>query len=174
METTKNKLSPYAEGFFKRLSNYLDTKLYFFGSIQRNDFIVNGSDIDVDIFTDNEASTISKLQNFLNLKKENFKKIVLYTYLTKKVVYGHKITYDEPLHNLSVEICIFNENVKEYVLKDHKYKTNLPFYVSFFLIIIKTLYYKFGILPKKIYMKLKRFFMDNMINGEKQDFIVFQ
>ena len=66
METTKNELSPYSKTFFKKLSNYLDTKIYYFGSIQRNDYFPKSSDIDIDIFTDNEKSTILKLQNYLN------------------------------------------------------------------------------------------------------------
>jgi predicted nucleotidyltransferase len=69
METTKNKMNPFAEKFFKKLSDYLDTKIYFYGSIQRNDYFPNSSDIDADIFTDNESSIINKLQNFLGVKK---------------------------------------------------------------------------------------------------------
>ena len=69
METTKNKMSHFAEKFFHKLKNYLDTKLYYYGSIQRNDYFPNSSDIDVDIFTDNEQSTITKLQNFLHPMK---------------------------------------------------------------------------------------------------------
>jgi hypothetical protein len=33
METTKNKLTSEQMKFFKKLSNYLDTKLYYYGSI---------------------------------------------------------------------------------------------------------------------------------------------
>jgi predicted nucleotidyltransferase len=61
METTRNNLTPYSKHFFDSLSNYLDTKLYFFGSIQRRDYFPNSSDIDVDIFTDNEPGTILKI-----------------------------------------------------------------------------------------------------------------
>ena len=38
METTKNKMPPYAKQFFYNLSNYLDTQIYYYGSIQRNDY----------------------------------------------------------------------------------------------------------------------------------------
>jgi predicted nucleotidyltransferase len=68
METTKNKLTPYQTSFFNRLSTYLDTKLYFFGSIQRQDYFPESSDIDVDIFTDNESATIVQMMNFLHVE----------------------------------------------------------------------------------------------------------
>ena len=76
MENTKNKLLPYESDFFDKLSNYLETPLYFYGSIQRDDYFPGKSDIDVDIFTENMHSTISKMQNFLNVDKNNFIKFV--------------------------------------------------------------------------------------------------
>jgi len=76
METTKNKLTHQEEVFFNKLSNYLDTQLYFFGSIQRDDYLPKSSDIDVDIFTENENSTITKMMNFLNVERSKFKKII--------------------------------------------------------------------------------------------------
>ena len=76
METTKNKLSPYETIFFNKLINYLDTKLYFFGSIQRYDYFPGISDIDVDIFTDNVSRTISQIQNYLNIDKKITNKFI--------------------------------------------------------------------------------------------------
>jgi predicted nucleotidyltransferase len=91
METTKNKISPYAKQFFDKLSSYLETKLYFYGSVQRNDYFPNSSDIDVDIFTDNESSTILKLQNFLKVKRSDFKRIVYRLHRTDQLVTGTKL-----------------------------------------------------------------------------------
>ena len=54
METTKNELPYKLKRFFYKLENDLDTKLYFYGSIQRNDYVAGKSDIDVSIFTDND------------------------------------------------------------------------------------------------------------------------
>ena len=64
METTKNEMDAYSKNFFLKLGNYLDTQLYYYGSIQRHDYFPGKSDIDVDLFTDNSSSTIIKLQNF--------------------------------------------------------------------------------------------------------------
>ena len=76
METTKNKLSPYETIFFNKLSNYLDTKLYYFGSIQRQDYFPGGSDIDVDIFTDNTSRIINQIQNYLHIDKKTTSKFI--------------------------------------------------------------------------------------------------
>ena len=86
METTKNQLSPYATTFFNKLGNYLDTKLYYYGSVQRNDYFNDDSDLDVAIFTDNVSSTLSKINNFLNVKKYEFKKFVWNLNITKNMV----------------------------------------------------------------------------------------
>ena len=37
-ETTLNPLTPYQENFFKKLSIALDTKIYYYGSVQRFDY----------------------------------------------------------------------------------------------------------------------------------------
>ena len=72
METTKNEMDTYSKIFFFKLGNYLDTQIYYFGSIQRNDYFPGKSDIDVDLFTYNTQSTIIKLQNFLGIEKIQF------------------------------------------------------------------------------------------------------
>ena len=59
MEKTRNKLPDNINKFFDDLTKYMDTKLYFFGSVQRNDYIHGLSDIDIDIFTDNIDSIIN-------------------------------------------------------------------------------------------------------------------
>jgi predicted nucleotidyltransferase len=122
METTKNELSPYANDFFNKLKNYLNTKLYFFGSIQRYDYFPKKSDIDVDIFTDNETKTISQIQNFLNIEKKKIKKFVYKfnntTNSEYKLVSGYKIKYSEPENSLFVEFSIYNEKYKEF-MKEH-------------------------------------------------------
>ena len=92
METIhkNNRLSEHASDFFNRLRNYLDTKLYFYGSIQRDDYFNNDSDLDVAIFTDNVSSMLSKINNFFNVKKNEFKKFVWKLNITKNMVNGHK------------------------------------------------------------------------------------
>ena len=172
METTKNKLSPHANVFFSKLSNYLETPMYYFGSIQRNDYFPESSDIDVDIFTDNEKSTMIKMQHFLHLEKHNFKQFVYRLGKSKQMVYGYKVKYKEPEHLLKVEFSIYNEKYKSLVLEEHRRKIILPFYVSYLLILLKYLYYDFGILPKPMYKDLKKYLINICVDGKQAEFIV--
>jgi len=171
METTRNELSPYAKNFFYKLSTYLDTKIYFYGSVQRCDYFPLSSDIDVDIFTDNESSTITKLQIFLGVEKYKFEKFLYKLHKTNKIVYGKKIKYEDKENNFSTEISIYSENEKTNVLEEHNSKTNLPFYISFMLMFLKYFYYNLGIIPKQIYKYLKRFVMNYMVEGQDVEFI---
>ena len=171
METTKNEMTSYAKAFFNRLSKYLDNKFYFYGSIQRNDYFPNSSDIDSDLFTDNEQSTILKLQNFLGVKKYQFRRFVYKLHKTNKIVRGHKIKYTDENNKFITEISIYNEKDKEDVLIEHNSKSNLPFYISFFLIILKTFYYKLGIISEHTYNYFKKIFMNFMIEGADVEFV---
>ncbi len=172
METTKNEMPPYAKQFFYKLGNYLDTKIYYFGSIQRDDFFPQSSDIDADIFTDNESSTITKLQNFLGVQKYEFKNFIYRLHKTKKIVHGRKVKYDDPVNNFSTEISIYSEKDKNDVLLEHQSKMVLPFYVSYLLIFIKLLYYNLQILPKETYYFFKKIIMNYMVEGQDVEFII--
>jgi hypothetical protein len=172
METTVNKMSDYATTFFNNLSNYLDTKIYYYGSVQRIDYFPNSSDIDADIFTDNEESTIIKLQNFLGVKKYEFKKFIYKLHKTNILVHGHKVKYTDKENNFFTEISIYNEKNKKNVLFEHNSKIELPLYISVTLIILKTLYYNLGLLPKSVFLNIKKFLMNYMIEGEDVEFIL--
>ena len=172
METTKNKMSPFAEKFFNRLKYYLDTKLYYYGSIQRNDYFPNSSDIDVDIFTYNEQSTITKLQTFLSVERSEFKKFVYRLHRTNKVVYGYKVKYSDKEHNFSTEFAIYDEKDKDNVLKEHISKIDLPVYVAVLLYILKFLYYKVQIMPKETYYYFKKLFMNYFVEGEDTEYVI--
>ena len=172
METTNNKLTSEQIKFFKKLSNYLDTKLYYYGSIQRKDYFPGTSDIDVCIFTDNNTETKYKLISFLGLKKNEYKKIIFKLHKSNKMVYGYKIKYKNETTKINVEFSIYNEKDKEHVLTEHNSKKDLPFYILWLLIIVKFFYYNLEILPKSIYYKCKRFIMNYMVEGEDTEFVI--
>jgi predicted nucleotidyltransferase len=155
METTKNKLSPYATTFFNKLGNYLDTKLYFYGSIQRDDYFTNDSDLDVAIFTDNTSSMLSKMINYFNIKKYEFKKFVWKLNITKNVVSGQKYMYIEPENNFKVEFCIYDEKFKNDLLLEYDDKIQIPFHATILLILLKIIYYKLGLITREWYSYLK-------------------
>lgn len=172
MENTKNKMTPYASKFFNNLSNYLNTKLYYFGSVQRDDYFQKGSDIDVDIFTDNVESTIYKMQNLLNAKKSEFKKFIWKLNSTENIVNGHKFMYKELDKGFVVEFSIYDEKNKEDILKEHNSKNDLPFLATTLLIIIKFLFYTLNIIPGIVYTECKRFILSYLIFKKGDEFIV--
>ena len=93
METTKNDFSPYEKTFFNKMSNYIGEPIYFFGSIQRCDYFPGLSDIDIDIFTFDEKTTLIKLQKFLNMESSDFKKFVYKMDKTNQIITGYKTKY---------------------------------------------------------------------------------
>ena len=172
METTRNKMPPYAVNFFNKLSNYLDTKFYFFGSIQRGDYFPAASDIDVDIFTENTQSTITKMQNFLNVNRSEFKKFVWKLNTTGKLAYGYKIMYKDSEHNFAAEFSIYDEKYKKQILNEHNGKQKLPYYATCLLIILKYLFYTFNIIPAAWYTQTKRFILSYLIGKDHDHFVV--
>jgi hypothetical protein len=172
METTKNKLSVYESDFFNKLSNYLENKLYFYGSIQRDDYKPGHSDIDVDIFTDNPDSTIIKIQNFLNVTKQDFKKFVNKPMKKQGIINGYKLKYKEPENNFKTELSIYDIKYKDDILYEHGRKTTLPFIVSMLLIIIKFLYYNIGIISKNIYLNMKNYIVE-LVDDDYKGFVSF-
>jgi hypothetical protein len=172
METTKNHLSPYASQVFKRLSTYLDKKLLFFGSVQRDDYFPGSSDIDVDIFTDNVESTISKMQHFFKVPKNRFKKFVWKLNKSNRLANGYKIMYKEPDNDFCAEFSIYDEKFKKDVLEEHNGKIVLPFYASVLLVILKFLYYKLHLIPDKLYTFTKKKILSLMIGLPDDEFVV--
>jgi len=172
METTENEIPKYAINFFTKLRNYLDTKLYFFGSVQRKDYFPSASDIDVAIYTDNVESTLKKLQSYLGIKKYEIKRFAWKLNCNNQLVIGHKIMYKEPEKNFVTEISIYNEKFKDAVLSEHNGKKELPFYATILLVILKTLFYTFHIIPSEWYIYCKNIILTTIINKKEDDFVV--
>ena len=174
METTKNKLSQQESIFFEKLRNYLDTPLYFYGSIQRDDYFPQLSDIDIDIFSYNEKDTVLKLQNYLNLERSEIKQFVYKIDKTNVLVSGYKTLYTDKKNNLSLEIAVFNEKFKDAILTEHKSKFNMPCYITYILILLKILHYKLSILPVFYYSKFKKILTNTLFDGNKSEFVVVE
>ena len=164
METTKNKLPTNVKNFFYHLSEYLDTPFLYFGSVQRSDYVPGKSDIDVDVFTDNEYSLMAKMQHYLHVSKKDFKKVAWI--INDTSTYGYKLKYENKKENINAEFSIYNEKFKDIILSQHNSKYELPFYTSILLCILKFLYYKVSILDKKIFAYLKRVILNGTLGEE--------
>ena len=164
MEPLKNRFTERQRQFFSNLSNYIGEDIYFYGSVMRFDYIKGKSDIDICIFTNNVSSTLHKLSVFLNIPRQQFKKIILK--IENKVVHGSKTAFENTEDDIDVEISVFDETYKEQVLMDNE--RNIPIYKLVILYIIKICYYVLDIISGENYKQLKRFIM----NDNEKKFIV--
>lgn len=169
MNTIRDDFPNEVKQFFKRLENYLDTDLYFYGSVNRSDYVHGKSDIDVAIFTDNEYSVMNKLQHFLHVKRKAFDKVVWK--LKGEMIYGYKIKCEKYI-DIRCEIAIYNNDFKNTLLKEYRQYNVIPFYISILLFILKTLHYTFPIISEKTYAAYKRFIFNNIMLN-KRDTVFF-
>ena len=165
MNTIRDDFPKDVKDFFKRLENYLDTDLYFYGSVNRPDYVHNKSDIDIAVFTDNEYSTITKLQHFLHVKRNAFDKVIWK--LNGKMVYGYKIKCEKYI-DIKCEIAIYNNDFKDILIKEISQYNSVPPHIAFLLFILKTMYYTFPILSQQTYARYKRYIF-NEIMLQKRD-----
>ena len=169
---TKNKLPNNVKQFFYKLSNYLDTDLFFYGSVQRYDYLPDNSDIDVAIFTENEYSTMVKLQHFLHVERKDFKKFVLMD--NDEMVDGYKIKYKNEDLNLNAEFSIYNNKYEEIRKNKLSRHSDMPFYISIVLYILKILHYKLYIISTKTYNKYKNSMIHGGMGENKPVFILLK
>lgn len=166
-----NKLTYKQRIFLDKLSAYIETPLYFYGSIERPDYIIGKSDIDIDIFTDNIHSMIFKLQQYLNVPNDGvsnirWKAITPYT----KNFYCKKIRFKNKY--IDLEINIYEEKYKKNLKKVRDTKRNLPFFVIWLLYIVKVMYYQISIIPLSTYRIWKRFILGTLIGMQDEYYVL--
>jgi len=171
MEYTKNKIPYDIQKILNNYKEYIDTKIYYYGSIQRVDYFIGKSDIDILIFTDNVDAIISKTSYYFHINKKKFRKIV-WNY-KNKLIEGIKVMYYSDDPEFRLEISIYDEKYKKYVIADKSLPNNISFMLSLLLIILKCLYYNIGIIPKSYY----RYYKTNLFNyirGEESIFVLLK
>lgn len=167
MEDIKDRLGEYKYNYFNGLQNYLETELYFYGSIKRVDYIANSSDIDIIVITDNVKSMLSKIQAYLNISKDNTQKIFQqYSVYDKGVITGYKIKYKNVKNNIEFDLLVYDEKYRSVVLQNIYDINNLPFYIITILYILKILYYKLHLISRGIYNNLKCYIFACYFDGE--------
>ena len=122
LENIKNNLRDNDYYFLQKIQSYIDTDLYFYGSVARADYFPGESDIDVVVITDNVESVVKKLQHFLNVGKNSLEKTIHYMYEIKKVSYARKISYVDLENNLSIEIFVYDEKYRDALINDMNIK----------------------------------------------------
>lgn len=155
MEDIKERLGQYKYNYFLDLQKYLDTNLYFYGSIKRADYFSNASDIDITIITDNINSILPKIQNYLHIKRTDIKRIYQKFNKNSSVVIGYKIKYENKDNNLFYDLLIYDEKYREIVIDNMNDINNLPTYLLILLMIVKTIYYTLGLMTKNMYLYCK-------------------
>lgn len=172
MNNIRNDFPPDLKKFFNDLKNYLDTDLYFYGSVNRPDYIHDKSDIDIAIFTNNENSMMVKIQHFLHIKKDAFDKVVWK--IEGKIIYGYKIKCNKYI-NSKCEIAIYNNDFKELLLNEMKTYNTLPLYISIMLFCLKTIFYIFPIISSETYSTYKRMIFNRiMVNKQNSNFVLLK
>jgi predicted nucleotidyltransferase len=158
MNDIRQDLPENIKNFFKRLRYYLDTDLYFYGSVMRSDYVPKQSDIDVAIFTDNEYSVMSKLQHFLHIKRSDFDKVLWK--LNGTMIYGYKIKVE----GINTEIAIYNNEFKDIIINDFNIPLiNKTILTTVLLYLLKLFYYTIPLIPLKKYDQLKRYILNEMM-----------
>jgi hypothetical protein len=176
METTRNELPMGLKRFLRKLGDYLDTPLYYYGSIQRKDYVAGQSDIDVSIFADNENSVIAKMCHYLHANRKDFKTIIIKN--SEGIVYGHKIKYKTESKNdkgepIVCEFAIYNTVFKIPLMEFYHKINNVPLFILFLLYILKQVFYVFPIISKKKYTDIKNYiFADLYLKIKERQFFV--
>lgn len=165
IEKIKDKLSDYDYKFLTNLQRYIDTDLIFFGSIQRCDFFMGKSDIDIAIITDNVESVKKKLQNYLNIGKSKIKRSMQRISNTQNVIYGYKINYDDEENGLYLEIIIYDEEYRNIIMNNIERTTNLPFYITIIYFILKAITYYLPILSSDSLKYCKNAVLNSYLKG---------
>jgi hypothetical protein len=160
MELPKNKLPDKVIIFFQKLKEYINSPIMFYGSVQRDDYIPGKSDIDIDIFSENDISTIHKIVHYLQLPRERFKRIIWKTPSEPTLIMGYKLVYKIPTTDVSIEMSVYDEKYKSIVSEQHRNKTVLPVIATILLLILKVFYYILRVISGDSF----RFFKRNILN----------
>jgi predicted nucleotidyltransferase len=167
METTKNKIPNNIQKIIDKFKKYIDTNIYYYGSIQRQDYFIGNSDIDILIFTDNTEAMIHKVIHYFHLNKRKISKIV-WNYKSK-LIQGNKVVYYSNNPVFRLEIAIYDEKYKHDVLQDKNLPNNMSYFISLLLIFLKILHYNLKMIPQSFYSYYKNAIF-NFIRGETVTF----
>lgn len=167
MYNIKDRLGIEKYIFLKKLEQYIENELIFFGSIKRLDYFQENSDVDVAIITDNLLSTVKKLQTFLDLDDTKMRTVIQKVPNKNSIIYGYKTNYSNENNGLDIEIIIYDSKYKNEIIDHINNINNFPFYITLPLIILKIFYYKLHIITDDFFKYLKTLLLHSYL---RQDF----
>lgn len=158
----KSRLTEEQILFIENLQDLIQTKIYFYGSIERKDYFNGKSDIDIDIFPANVQSTLFKLRQVGMVPNNEVKYVKWSLFMPEK----HKfkcIKVSVKNNNVSLEINIYNQNKRNEVLNARKYQLQqFNTGLQYILMIFKKMHYEYGIITIDTLMKIKIFLYNNI------------
>ena len=166
MESTiPEKLSENTKMYFTQLKKYINTPIYFYGSVVRDDYYPHQSDIDVCIFYpfeyNGDSIIINKILEFIFLfqDKENIyiKNKDLYVYHSKNIINVYSFIFFIKKINSYVDFKIYNPiNKLEICYIRHTFNKyhNLYFVIIRF---IKYFFYNLKIINHSTYVQINEY-----------------
>lgn len=151
-----NKLTLQQRNYFTEMSNCIELPLYFIGSIARYDYIPGKSDIDLEVYSENEISTLHMLNNFLNMDTNSVK--LIYFTCNKIPLLGYKLSckhYFNEIDSVHFDISIYTISTKKILLPHRIRDIKIPIYSEIYLLVIKYIYYYGNIISQSLYSRLK-------------------
>lgn len=153
-----NQLTPIAAEFCNKIRVATSLPIYFYGSIQRLDYIQDHSDVDVFMFSPNVDETVQTIRYLMNNQSFKLKKVVYNAPHTSSFIYGYKIKNKAA----NMEMSIFPLSYQSIILTENEKKTNLPLFVVYLLMILKYMYYRMGILSSSLFKTIKNYLLNNV------------
>jgi hypothetical protein len=152
METTYNALTPEQLRFFDKVRRQIELPLYFYGSVQRVDYISGKSDIDVMLFSDDEHQTAQKLQAILSANPAKVKQVIIMT--NGRPAVGFKVPYTDH-KTISAEFSVYNRKHQQSLLRDRRNDFQVPLIISTLLLFLKWIYYQKEWISSDTYVTIK-------------------
>jgi len=170
IKSIKSKLTKEQYQYLVNLESFINSKLSFYGSIERDDFFMGSSDLDIDIITPNMHNILFKLRQYIGIPNNEVLHVKWTTNNPRPYTFEClKIKHNNGIVNL--EISIYDEKYRKNleIVRNFK-RTMLSPIMVFFLITIKILYYKLNLLSNSQMKQIKRFVMNDLC-GHKDEYM---
>ncbi len=149
--------------FFQRLQDYVGDPLHLYGSVNRWDYFPQASDVDAAIFTSSMDSTVARALAFLQLPRTQIKEFhQTFSMRDQSVIHGRKLKHEA---HPPFDLFIYHEKDRERVLENLRQSNQLPWFLVSLMFVLKSLYYRFHLIPKSWFVYCKNFLYYSYFNS---------